>query len=166
MIKAKETSYKGYRFRSRLEARWAVFFDHLGLKWEYEPQGFVLPSGSYLPDFHIGEYAPGMHTYGPWVEIKGVMPSKREVTLMEELCEEGASYGLIIVGSPGEENFLHFHKEGFVDDDSVAGIGCYPHWSNYLFDCSDVSAARVKYALAAARGARFEFGESGARRGF
>jgi hypothetical protein len=28
-IKAIETSYKGYRFRSRLEARWAVFFDAL-----------------------------------------------------------------------------------------------------------------------------------------
>ena len=26
-IKAIETYYKGYRFRSRLEARWAVFFD-------------------------------------------------------------------------------------------------------------------------------------------
>lgn len=24
-----ETEYKGYRFRSRLEARWAVFFDTL-----------------------------------------------------------------------------------------------------------------------------------------
>jgi len=27
MIKAIETQYRGYRFRSRLEARWAVFFD-------------------------------------------------------------------------------------------------------------------------------------------
>ena len=32
-IKAIETSYKGYLFRSRLEARWAVFFDALGLVW-------------------------------------------------------------------------------------------------------------------------------------
>lgn len=30
-MKAIETRYKGYRFRSRLEARWAVFFDALGL---------------------------------------------------------------------------------------------------------------------------------------
>jgi hypothetical protein len=28
MIKAIETRYKGYRFRSRLEARWAVRFEH------------------------------------------------------------------------------------------------------------------------------------------
>jgi hypothetical protein len=54
MIKAIETRYKGYRFRSRLEARWAVFFDALGLQWDYEPEGFTLPSGTkYLPDFRV-----------------------------------------------------------------------------------------------------------------
>ena len=41
-IKAIETRYAGYRFRSRLEARWAVFFDTLGLKWQYEPEGYEL----------------------------------------------------------------------------------------------------------------------------
>lgn len=56
-IRAKETIYDGYRFRSRLEARWAVFFNALGVKYEYEPEGFVLPSGkSYLPDFKVKCY--------------------------------------------------------------------------------------------------------------
>lgn len=36
------TMYKGIQFRSRLEARWAVFFDTLGIKWEYEPQGYEI----------------------------------------------------------------------------------------------------------------------------
>jgi len=44
MITAIETRYKGYRFRSRLEARWAVFFDALGVIWEYEKEGFEVPS--------------------------------------------------------------------------------------------------------------------------
>src|SRR4051812_25766152 len=53
-MKAIETRYRGYRFRSRLEARWAVFFDKLGLQWEYEEQGYVLPkAGCYLPDFKL-----------------------------------------------------------------------------------------------------------------
>ncbi len=47
------TRYKGYHFRSRLEARWAVFFDHLKLDWDYEPQGYVLESTPYLPDFRL-----------------------------------------------------------------------------------------------------------------
>ena len=36
MIKAIETIYNGYRFRSRLEARWAVFFDEMGIKYEWQ----------------------------------------------------------------------------------------------------------------------------------
>jgi hypothetical protein len=66
MIKPIQTRYAGYHFRSRLEARWAVFFDAQKLKWEYEPEGFELPSGTrYLPDFRIGLRG------GPlWVEIK------------------------------------------------------------------------------------------------
>lgn len=64
-LKAIETQYKGYRFRSRLEARWAVFLDHLGKQWEYEPQGFDLgAAGWYLPDFHISG------SEECWLEIK------------------------------------------------------------------------------------------------
>lgn len=49
-----ETRYKGYRFRSRTEARWAVFFDAVGYEWTYEEQGYVLGDGStYLPDFVV-----------------------------------------------------------------------------------------------------------------
>ena len=56
-IKAIETVYNGYKFRSRLEARWAVFFDAAGIKYEYEPQGFELSDGTkYLPDFYLPDY--------------------------------------------------------------------------------------------------------------
>ena len=53
-IQAIETVYKGYLFRSRLEARWAVIFDALGVDWEYEIEGFKFEDGThYLPDFFI-----------------------------------------------------------------------------------------------------------------
>ena len=52
-IKAIETVYDGYRFRSRLEARCAVFFTSLGVRFEYEPEGFELSCGRYLPDFYL-----------------------------------------------------------------------------------------------------------------
>jgi len=32
--RAIRTKYKEHLFRSRLEARWAVFFDALGIRWE------------------------------------------------------------------------------------------------------------------------------------
>ncbi len=69
-IKAIETQYKGYRFRSRLEARWAVFFDALGIEWVYEPEGYEKEEGGktlrYLPDFWLPKI-------GLWVEVKGNM---------------------------------------------------------------------------------------------
>jgi len=66
-----QTQYKGYRFRSRLEARWAVFLDSLPVQWEYEKEGYHLQDGSlYLPDFWLS----GL---GIWLEIKGEIPHVR-----------------------------------------------------------------------------------------
>lgn len=74
-IKPIETFYNGYRFRSRLEARYAVFFDAAGIKYEYEPEGYYLPDGSmYLPDFYlpyVGGRAHVMDEKGLYVEVKG-----------------------------------------------------------------------------------------------
>lgn len=63
-IRPIETRYAGCRFRSRLEARWAVFFDTLGVRWEYEPEGFDIDGRLYLPDFLLPDC-------GTWVEVKG-----------------------------------------------------------------------------------------------
>lgn len=72
-IKPIETVYKGYKFRSRLEARWAVFFDQIGCKWEYEPEGFDLGGGVYyLPDFLIHNVY-GRYKGDLWFEVKGNM---------------------------------------------------------------------------------------------
>lgn len=68
MIGAIETRYAGCRFRSRLEARWAVFFGYTGTRWEYEPQGYDLgPLGPYLPDFWLVDHEA-------WFEVKGRVP--------------------------------------------------------------------------------------------
>lgn len=76
MIKAIETIYNGYRFRSRLEARWAVFFDELNIKYEYEPEGFMLSDGTrYLPDFYLSDF-------GYYVEVKGYNDH-----LLSDLCK-------------------------------------------------------------------------------
>lgn len=56
-IKPIETEYNGYRFRSRLEARWAVFFDNAGIEYEYETEGYELQNGNrYLPDFYLPSF--------------------------------------------------------------------------------------------------------------
>ena len=71
-IRAIETSYDGYRFRSRLEARWAVFFNAAGIEYQYEPEGFILEDGSwYLPDFYLPNVILRDGSTGLWVEVKG-----------------------------------------------------------------------------------------------
>lgn len=77
-ITAIQTEYKGYKFRSRLEARWAVFFDTLGVKWEYEPEGYDLGNGIYyLPDFLLHDVTVNHGLFKRhcdiYVEVKGVM---------------------------------------------------------------------------------------------
>ena len=53
-LKAIPTYYNGMKFDSRTEARWAVFFDTLGIPYVHEPEGFVFSDGTrYLPDFYL-----------------------------------------------------------------------------------------------------------------
>lgn len=74
-IEAIQTEYNGYRFRSRLEARWAVFFDALGVDYNYEPEGIESDDGvRYLPDFKVKCYADrgsSCEPYWLYIEVKG-----------------------------------------------------------------------------------------------
>jgi hypothetical protein len=98
-LRAIETVYKGYRFRSRLEARWAVFFDTLGIKYEYEAQGFDLgKSGYYLPDFWLPREEV-------WVEIKGTPPPVSDVHKMHSLCLGGRPV-LCLIGQPYQGEYF------------------------------------------------------------
>lgn len=53
-ISAKPTFYDRVLFRSRLEARWAAWFDLAGWQWEYEPIDFVDWSPDFRVRFHCG----------------------------------------------------------------------------------------------------------------
>ena len=80
-IKAIQTQYKGYHFRSRLEARYAVLFDSLGLEWEYESEGFDLGDGVYyLPDFLIKTLAGDVY-----VEVKGGLKNGSDLDVVDRL---------------------------------------------------------------------------------
>lgn len=89
-ITAIETQYAGCRFRSRLEARWAVFFDRLGIRWEYEPQGFAGPGWRYLPDFYLPQINGGL-----WFEVKPDNPAITENPAWIKLVE-GTKKELIV----------------------------------------------------------------------
>lgn len=105
-----ETVWNGYRFRSRTEARWAVFFTHLNMPFEYEKEGFRLEDGTfYLPDFWLPDLSM-------WLEIKGAPPSDDEITKAELLCSGNGNPVGIFHGLPGE-------NQGIVIANSIFGCG-------------------------------------------
>ena len=90
VIQAIPTSYRGYRFRSRLEARWAVFYDLIGVQWSYEADPISVGGEPYLPDFIIttGSGVPVYHEVKPknasehirplWVYLGGKMSPQHD----------------------------------------------------------------------------------------
>ena len=106
-IKPISTYYDGFYFRSRLEARWAVFFNACGVKYEYEPEGYDLGDGIwYLPDFLLHDvtfnHAGYLSHQDLYVEVKGVMSAEDA----EKIKRFGAEKPILVVGDipKGEES--------------------------------------------------------------
>ena len=180
-IKAIETRYNGYKFRSRVEARWAVFMDTLGVKYEYEKEGFDLGEfGYYLPDFWLPEHQC-------WVEIKGAEPTSKEQGLCHELAQAVKNDVVLLFGQPYPDEFtVYIYRPGFLsldhyteitkcrrcdglcglrdnDEDSAwADFGKHTCGDHDKFPMSAKSgmAPELTAAYAAARQARFEHRET------
>lgn len=145
-MKAIETHYKGYRFRSRLEARWAVFFDALQVKWEYEKEGFDLDeAGWYLPDFWL----PELET---WVEVKGKDPSEAEKLKAMYLCIY-TRQDVFIVGScdlQGSTTLCHFvecHNEDIPPGVYYDGIELYRTTEGFAFGSDWTNCDNWRWAM-------------------
>ena len=99
MIKSIETYYKGYLCRSRTEARWMVAFDKVGIKYEYEPEGFDLgEEGKYLPDF----YLPQVDMYA---EVKGKQFTLEELRKAKGLSNQSDKEVLLLDGPPARKGY-------------------------------------------------------------
>ena len=104
-LKPIETLYAGEKFRSKLEARWAVFFDACGVEWEYEPEGYNLGDGVwYLPDFKL-KYDTGLFDVTIYIEVKGTMRDNdaekisRFSEAVNRLSKSGDITDFIVVGN-------------------------------------------------------------------
>lgn len=158
MIKPILTDYGDYRFRSRLEARWALFFDRVGIAWDYEPEGFSLPvNGRYLPDFWLPENAC-------YVEIKPFLkPEPKETAKCKELSQEHSV--LLICGDPLEHRAMTYEKG---DRSGPFARNAMSDWPMVKFSprMSEISLVEfgsytsTKNAARDARKAKFEHGET------
>jgi hypothetical protein len=143
-IKAIQTRYRGYRFRSRLEARWAVFFDNLGVLFDYEVQGFSLPSGPYLPDFWLPKL-------DAWFEVKPCLPTPLECDLARELTDQTGKVLYLFYGPvPGfgftDYETLDYGESGWIYTPAdTPGVG--GGWDNCqaFCVCSDCGAVGIRF---------------------
>jgi hypothetical protein len=182
-----ETRYKGYRFRSRAEARWAVFFDTLGIRWEYEPDGYVIDGTPYLPDFKL--LHPTVPEEETFVEVKGGNVDQfagEHVHLCRGLADLTATPVLLLIGEPALRMYNcvapgmkdnSFRAIFFVDYTTKKYEVADAYWFQqvemveetgvleFRYHQQDSRAARKTFgrgvvdAITAARTARFEHGE-------
>lgn len=144
-LKPIETYYNGYRFRSRLEARWAVFFDEAKIRYQYEPEGFEVKIGEskvirYLPDFYLPDL-------GVYAEVK---PSAQKL-----LEDEAKLAWMVDYGGPMADGLLILGQIPYVGHRVIVNNcpqliplfpvlknakGIYVEWSTFV-----IPADRVHY---------------------
>ena len=130
-------------FRSRLEAKWAVFFDSLGLFWSYESILFKNNGLEYLADFYVTNLFCNNHTA---IEIKPLEPNKeyleyvsKTTRTMREAIDDPPIF--VFVGSPSfdqpngyiiDPNAHTFIRKGF-SLDKCDDCGFFYH--GYACEC-------------------------------
>lgn len=190
MIKAIDTQYKGYKFRSRLEARFAVYLDALNASWEYEKEGYSLPvNGNYLPDFLVTSFPKCDRPF--WLEVKAAKPTTAEINKLRELCVLTQTAGAFFIGSTTSNkqqvstfsvmaqhdqeymgwhvweafNYLQVPIDTYIEDIS-APKNFWDMYGEDMIACYDMfmkcaDCRNLSPAARAALSARFEFGECG-----
>jgi hypothetical protein len=154
-LKAIQTRYKGYNFRSRLEARWAVFFDAIGIEWEYEVEGYDLGEkyGWYLPDFVVTSPFGDKYYY----EIKPKNAGAEVKSKIEFFQKHINCYARVLEGDPYDvltntPNLNICPRCGLIGKpyagSDYQSIGCEPCDLNTDFGVSDAVLSQIFLGVA------------------
>jgi hypothetical protein len=124
-VRALPAVWRGRRFRSRTEARWAVFFDHLKVGCQYEPEGIALPDGRrYLPDFLVAGSIV-LEVKPPLAECDERDASSRD-RLQALVAARPPFKGVILHGTPADYRGFQVVWPEALADGSAAGS---PAWA-------------------------------------
>jgi hypothetical protein len=109
-IRAIPTTYNGVTYKSRLETRWAIFFDLLDIKHLYEPGKVFTGESNYIPDFLL----PDLKAI---FEVKPKEPTPKEIERLSGLTIDGVEYSecerLITSGTPGNRIYSVCNIDAF-----------------------------------------------------
>jgi hypothetical protein len=127
-MKVIPTIYNGIEYRSRTEARWAVFMDAAECPFLYEPEGFDLGEhGFYIPDF----YLPLCDLF---VEIKPSIPVPGRSSPTEEFAKITKKPIVTFCGPPFFVDTSYedsWQEQGYIDFEEGSDMSywfcCCPH---------------------------------------
>ena len=131
------TRYHGRQYRSRLEARWACFFDLLGWRYEYEPCDFE----GWIPDFVLCE------AFTVFVEVKPVTTFPQDVAAKIDATSCG--YEALIVGATLRHG-PWFHGDPSLETPTVGWLrqACGPaDWPDYPVQGADWDWAEGPFGI-------------------
>ncbi len=107
MIKPIPTMYRGVMMRSRLEARWAAFFDSVEWPWAYEP----IDLDWYIPDFVLTfDAGPIVVEVKPEIEIPALEGYAQRMT------QSGWHGELLVLGAVLHGDIIGINSEPFTHD--------------------------------------------------
>lgn len=111
MSRGIKTEVAGVTLRSRPEAYWALFFEHLGIEWQYEPRKFEMGDTTYTPDFYLPQSRM-------WVEVKAY-----DGDLKEKFPKYVEAVATVLSGSAG---LLLLNQNTFRQCRNQTPLSAYP----------------------------------------
>lgn len=121
-IKPLPTQYGSVKYRSKLEAQWALYLTLIGVKYQYEVKTFVLGTKRYTPDFKINNNL--------WLEIK---PKIFTLFAVEKVVQLATIHKLEVALCAGD-----FYKGLNIAKVSPEGIMTFNYRFAYCPNCKTV----------------------------
>ena len=135
---AQPVYYNGFKTNSKLEARWMVFFDAFGIKYQYEPDVFKLENGIlYRPDFLLTNvnWKYGNNVY---CEIKGTDDfSKIKIEDQVKILSFAEEHPILVFGNlpySAQDVFYREAVEGQNEKDIFTLYWDFSIWRNTFFE--------------------------------
>ena len=138
-IRAIETRFDNIMFRSRIEARWAMVFKQLGIRYIYEQERYEMFYNGvkfvYMPDFNLIDL-------NCFVEVKGKQPNGRERNVAWVLSKYTDCLVHIVFGQipyPFIDDWYRYDFDTFTYDATFMRFGQHIPTKYALNQCSKCS---------------------------
>ena len=147
-LKRMKVEYKGYLFHSKLEARWAVFFDACGVEWEYKPETVYLGNNRWFTPTFLLHGVRGRLKGDLYVEIKNGKTNEESIKahcfvaqgwMPDKECVRCGNPLLVVGRIPEGDTMADIDQ--YISDHAYQADGYWPYAFNFeSIDCDHFAA--------------------------